>query len=891
MWGVVGVGGPEGGFWGGVVLLQSGQASDLPSPNPQNSHIVQQTLPFPTHKLDWMLANRRDVLTRCMWDNGTFILFHAGDKGSPPTAPSCRLVTFLGDDRVYVDRTIRMLTLLACECYVACVELSHPIHALPNAQEAASYNGWPSSPHNNQASQQAPAEFDWKKALESIAETTRAIVVLRDQGRGIEILGVEATCKSAYGLITELENIRPFINKAHFRISLAAEHREFIRGKKDGKITRVVKGSGGCMVRVEDDRIIRTVTVVVEHHDPARVLEGVALIEEELPAELAFHLPERYHKQAIGVGGRRIQAIMRRREAYVKFASSEEVSRTGGFDVGEVGDNVIVRTPARNARNLELVRRDVEAAVGWAEGGNQGEGFVSVQMRVPRRYHRRMMARGAVFGGSYPGADDQTDAVSEIEERTGVRIRFPDREIGQDDVTIEGPQRGVEAAARVVQAMIPSALHMSLPGSAAPILLNPKFKEIWYNPANLDFETEVRFWIPGLNDESGASSPTRSTSSSSPTSGSLLSRGSEGKEEPVELIIESDEPHRVDEVAWASIAPYLASQGIPLPQRRPPLNTNTSGFSHVDHRVLVDAVQREREMRERDIMMRAVSEQQGRMAPSYDEEFGPGGQGGEGDDRWDMRNRRYHRGGARGGGSSYEHPSRSSGSWRQDEASWEAGSPRGNPPPGYGGWAPQGQASRASGYNSPTAPSSPTRSYPSQGQRPNTVPRAATGSSGTYGNALRLNMGAGGSGYSQQRFPPGMTPPRGTPQSPARPGQYAYPVTPIGAHPPINAYYPAAQSQPLYESNASDAQEGAAQAVSAASAEDSQDKVAPAKQFSEADYVTPRKGTGVEGVSPKTGDGEFVELAAIIVISIRRSNFYFLVFRSPHLQSSSACRP
>jgi len=108
---------------------------------------------------------------------------------------------------------------------------------------------------------------------------------------------------------------------------------------------------------------------------------------EELPAEISFHVPEVYHKRIIGVGGRSIQRIMKRFGVYVKFLSGEEV-RGGGLGVGmnmgmgmsmsnggvkqgtvvgdrytdrdwEMEDNVVARTPAKNAVNLEHLKVSV----------------------------------------------------------------------------------------------------------------------------------------------------------------------------------------------------------------------------------------------------------------------------------------------------------------------------------------------------------------------------------------------------------------------------------------------------------------------------------------------------------------------------------------------------
>ena len=84
-------------------------------------------------------------------------------------------------------------------------------------------------------------------------------------------------------------------------------------------------------------------------------IQGLSLLQEELPAEISFHVPEVYHKRIIGVGGRSIQRIMKKYGVYVKFNSADEVER-GGMDDE---DNVLARTPAKNAANLENLRSSV----------------------------------------------------------------------------------------------------------------------------------------------------------------------------------------------------------------------------------------------------------------------------------------------------------------------------------------------------------------------------------------------------------------------------------------------------------------------------------------------------------------------------------------------------
>lgn len=89
----------------------------------------------------------------------------------------------------------------------------------------------------------------------------------------------------------------------------------------------------------------------------ASVLQGLSLLQEELPAEISFHVPEAYHKRIIGVGGRSIQRIMKKYGVYVKFSNAEEFAALGGYNDNE--DNVIARTPAKNAINLDNLRQSV----------------------------------------------------------------------------------------------------------------------------------------------------------------------------------------------------------------------------------------------------------------------------------------------------------------------------------------------------------------------------------------------------------------------------------------------------------------------------------------------------------------------------------------------------
>jgi hypothetical protein len=87
--------------------------------------------------------------------------------------------------------------------------------------------------------------------------------------------------------------------------------------------------------------------------------QGLGLVEQEMPASISFHVPDQYHKRIIGIGGQHIQRIMKKHSVFVKFSNAMDRGGMGREDDDVKVDNVICRTPARNAQNLELVKSEI----------------------------------------------------------------------------------------------------------------------------------------------------------------------------------------------------------------------------------------------------------------------------------------------------------------------------------------------------------------------------------------------------------------------------------------------------------------------------------------------------------------------------------------------------
>jgi predicted PilT family ATPase len=187
-----------------------------------------------------------------------------------------------------------------------------------------------------------------------------------------EMHGLEHEVRAAVAMVSELDIIKvhssvcrrtrhgpylspqTFHHEIRFQIELSNEHREFISGKKNGKINKIMQTTN---VKIKFETFNDHNFLIDISGSDASVLQGLSLLQEELPAEISFHVPETYHKRIIGVGGRSIQRIMKKYGVYVKFSNAEEFAALGGYNDND--DNVIARTPAKNAINLDNLKQSV----------------------------------------------------------------------------------------------------------------------------------------------------------------------------------------------------------------------------------------------------------------------------------------------------------------------------------------------------------------------------------------------------------------------------------------------------------------------------------------------------------------------------------------------------
>lgn len=188
------------------------------------------------------------------------------------------------------------------------------------------------------------------------------------------INGSDDAVKAAMTVICQI----PFVKRAQYqirvKIELANEHKEFVSGKKNGKINKIMGQSmfvhsGLC--GKANNRLPGNVQIIFDgfneynfyidvcgaQYEATR--NGLDLVEQEMPASISFHVPDQYHKRIIGIGGQHIQRIMKKYSVFVKFSNAMDRGGNGKDDDDAKVDNVICRTPARNAQSLDLVKQEI----------------------------------------------------------------------------------------------------------------------------------------------------------------------------------------------------------------------------------------------------------------------------------------------------------------------------------------------------------------------------------------------------------------------------------------------------------------------------------------------------------------------------------------------------
>ncbi|OJJ47222.1 hypothetical protein ASPZODRAFT_65713, partial [Penicilliopsis zonata CBS 506.65] len=291
---------------------------------------------------------------------------------------------------------------------------------------------WIIMPDPSQAGFRAPSAVEVRTMLSDICTNSGAEVSF--DNLTFTINGSDDAVKAAMMVINQI----PFVKRSQYqmrvKIELANEHKEFVSGKKNGKINKIMGQSNVQIIFDGFNEYNFYIDVCGNQYESTK--NGLDLVEQEMPASISFHVPDQYHKRIIGIGGQHIQRIMKKYSVFVKFSNAMDRGGMGKEDDDIKVDNVICRTPARNAQSLDLVKQEIMDMVEKVDAE-----YVSERVVINRLYHRELLTR--------------LSEIEELEKKWNCKIEFPSTELASDVVSISGPEYQVPQAVDALLGMVP----------------------------------------------------------------------------------------------------------------------------------------------------------------------------------------------------------------------------------------------------------------------------------------------------------------------------------------------------------------------------------------------------------------------------------------------------
>lgn len=181
-------------------------------------------------KIDSILLDRLDKVRKVMETNGSYLLF-------PQLGSQRGLIRVQGTEILHVERTVREIMALVSILFLSSSETN-------GAQAGQFYSAtwWLMLPDSTNA-MRAPSPNDIRTMLSDVCTNSGADVGF--EKLTFSINGSDDAVKAAMMVIHQI----PFVKRAQYqirvKIELANEHKEFVSGKKNGKINKIMGQSKG----------------------------------------------------------------------------------------------------------------------------------------------------------------------------------------------------------------------------------------------------------------------------------------------------------------------------------------------------------------------------------------------------------------------------------------------------------------------------------------------------------------------------------------------------------------------------------------------------------------------------------------------------------------------
>lgn len=173
----------------------------------RTTRLFVKDVTIPAPKIDSILLDRSDKVRKIIEANGTSIMFPA--LGTQRTT-----VRVQGNEGLPVERTVRELMSLVGQFYAAGWFIQQP------------------------EIRQPPSAADVGSMLSDICARSGCELIFDKQS--FNITGSDDAVKSALAVISDIEFVAQSQYQIRVKIELANEHKEFVSGKKNGKINKIM---------------------------------------------------------------------------------------------------------------------------------------------------------------------------------------------------------------------------------------------------------------------------------------------------------------------------------------------------------------------------------------------------------------------------------------------------------------------------------------------------------------------------------------------------------------------------------------------------------------------------------------------------------------------------
>ncbi|KAH3665452.1 hypothetical protein OGAPHI_003636 [Ogataea philodendri] len=229
-----------------------------------------------------------------------------------------------------------------------------------------------------------------------------------------------------------------------YQIELSNKEKDFISGKKNGKIIKIMNMSSVSikLLPFTDDNFI----VEINCNDLMDSVLGLGLFEDELPTMLTFNVPESFHRQIIGVGGQTVQTIMRKFNVFIKFSNSFELNDASASDPNNLQasnfqqsfirkNNVVIKCPSKNKTQVPLAKLELEKLMAKVMNSNYSCSVVKLN-----RSQWRLLTSTPFNYNLNANRTKPSNFITELEKTTNTYIKYPKldhEEANQDTVSLE----------------------------------------------------------------------------------------------------------------------------------------------------------------------------------------------------------------------------------------------------------------------------------------------------------------------------------------------------------------------------------------------------------------------------------------------------------------------